>query len=290
MREFDGKTAVITGAASGMGRAFAERFAKAGMNIVLADIEKDALDRAVTELRQQEHTVIGVVANTMSRESVQRLADQATAEFGNIHVLINNAGVAGGSFGTPVWETPPADWDWIMGVNFWGVLYGIQAFVPAMVAHGQEGHVVNTASLAGLLPLGGAYGASKHGVLSLTETLWGDFKARGLKLSASVLCPGFVHTNIDKAERNRPAELRTGESAPSQSELVGLNLVQRGIDPNEVAEIVYDSVVNDRFYILPHPAWDAMVRDRVDHVLARGAPMAFDLQELTRRMDAGERL
>ncbi len=288
MRNFDGKTAVVTGAASGMGRAFAERFAKAGMNVVLADIEKEALDRAVTELRQAEHNVIGVVTNTMLRESVTALADEAKREFGNVHMLFNNAGVAGGRPGAAIWEAPDSDWDWVMGVNFWGVLYGLQAFVPRMLAHGEEGHIVNTASEAGLLPNFGIYGVSKHGVLSLSETLYNDLKARDAKISASVLCPGIVRTNIDRAERNRPEDLADAATAGMERPISGM--IQRGMDPANVAEIVYESVTHDRFYILPHPTWDGMVRDRVEHILARGAPMQFNFLELSKRMDAGEQM
>jgi NAD(P)-dependent dehydrogenase (short-subunit alcohol dehydrogenase family) len=288
VKDFEGKTAVITGAASGMGRAFADRFAKAGMNIVLADIEKEALDRAVTEMRQQEFRVLGVVTNTMSRDSVMALADKATAEFGNIHMLFNNAGVAGGRPGAAIWEAPDSDWDWVMGVNFYGVLYGLQAFVPRMIAHGEEGHIVSTASEAGLLPNFGIYGVSKHGVLSLQETLYNDLRTRGAKISASVLCPGIVHTNIDKADRNRPQELADAGAAPV--ERPASTMIQRGMDPANVAEIVYESVKEDRFYILPHPSWDSMVRERVEKILARGEPMHFNFLELAKRMDAGEQM
>lgn len=289
MKEFAGKTAVVTGGASGMGRAFAERFAKAGMNVVLADIEKEALDRAVTEMRQAEYNVLGVVTNTMVRDSVSALADKATAEFGNVHMLFNNAGVAGGRPGAAIWEAPDADWDWVMGVNFYGVLYGLQAFVPRMLAHGEEGHIVNTASEAGLLPNFGIYGVSKHGVLSLTETLYNDLRARNAKISASVLCPGIVRTNIDKAERNRPRELAEAAAEPTAPRPTS-GMIQRGMDPANVAEIVFESVRDDRFYILPHPTWDGMVRERVEKILARGAPMHFNFLELTARMDAGEQM
>ena len=214
MKQFEGKTAVVTGAASGIGRALAERFAQARMQVVLADIEKDALDRAVAELEQRQHRVIGVVANTMIRESVQALADRAIAEFGKVHIVCNNAGIAAMAGGLkPIWEVSDRDWQWVMGVNFWGVLYGIQAFVPHMLAHGEEGHIVNTASLAGLMPGGGTYGVSKHGVLSLTETLRQSLTTVGAKIGASVLCPGFVNTNIFDAERHRPKELSSGTPA-----------------------------------------------------------------------------
>jgi NAD(P)-dependent dehydrogenase (short-subunit alcohol dehydrogenase family) len=274
MREFSGKVAVVTGAASGMGRAFAERFAREGMCVVLADIEESALDRAVTELRQQERIVLGVVANTMSRESVARLAERVIAEFGDVHLLCNNAGVISTNV-KPIWAVPDADWQWVMGVNFWGVLNGIQAFVPRMLAHGQEGHIVNTASLAGLLPGGtvGVYGVSKHAVLALSEALYEDLHRQGSRLSASVLCPGMVHTRIHEAERNRPADFATGEQSTPD---IFAPAVQGGMEPAAVAELVYESVRDDRFYILPHPDYDPVVLARVEHVLARGAPFQMN--------------
>lgn len=290
MKQFEGKTAVVTGAASGIGRALAERFAQARMQVVLADIEKDALDRAVMELEQRQHRVIGVVANTMLRESVESLAKKAIAEFGKIHIVCNNAGVAStGSGMKPIWEISDRDWQWVMGVNFWGVLYGVQAFVPHMLEHGEEGHIVNTASLAGLMPGGGTYGVSKHGVLSLTETLHRDLKMRGAKISASVLCPGFVNTNIFDAERNRPKELAAGGVAPAPEMLqMGRAMLAQGKPPAEVADIVFKSIEADRCYILPHPAWDPIVRSRLDAVLERGAPFTMDFEDMMKRRAAGE--
>ncbi len=291
MKQFEGKTAVVTGAASGIGRALADRFAQARMQVVLADIEKDALDRAVRELEERQHRVIGVVANTMVRESVQALADRAIAEFGKVHIVCNNAGVAATASGlTPIWEVSERDWQWVMGVNFWGVVYGLQAFVPHMLEHGEEGHIVNTASLAGVMPGGGTYGVSKHGVLSLTETLHQNLTMRGANIGASVLCPGFVNTNIFDAERNRPQELSLasrGEAIPGMAEM-GRAMLAQGKQPSEVADIVFRSIEENRFYILPHPAWDPIVRGRVDAILARGAPMSLDMQDLTRRRAAGE--
>ena len=291
MKEFEGKTAVVTGAASGIGRALAERFAQARMQVVLADIEKDALERAVAELEQRQHRVIGVVANTMVRDSVEALAKRAIAEFGKVHIVCNNAGVAStGEALKPVWEVADRDWQWVMGVNFWGVLYGLQAFVPHMLAHGEEGHIVNTASLAALMPGGGTYGVSKHGVLSLTETLLRDLRARGAKIGASVLCPGFVNTQIIDAERNRPKELAAGGSAVAPAMLdIGRAMLAQGKAPSEVADVVFNSIEEDRFYVLPHPAWDNTVRARVDAVLARGAPMTVDLEDMARRRAAGEK-
>lgn len=289
MQNFEGKTAVVTGGASGIGRALAERFAQARMNVVLADIEQDALDRAVKEMEERQYRVLGVQANTMVRDSVQSLAERVTAEFGKVHILCNNAGVASrGEMAKPVWEVSDADWNWVMGVNFWGVLYGLQAFVPGMLAHGEEGHIVNTASLAGWMPGGGTYGVSKHGVLSLTETLHRDLKARGAQVSASVLCPGFVNTQIFNSERNRPAEFGTVAAADPMAQAMASSMLSMGKQPSEIAEVVFDSIANDRFYVLPHPAWDSIVKARVDAAIARGAPMQLDFEDMMRRRAAGE--
>ena len=294
MREFEGKTAVVTGAASGMGRAFAERFARAGMHVVLADIEEEALKTAVRELEQEEHRVIGVVTNTMSRDSMQALARRAIDEFGKVHIVCNNAGVtsrgdAGAAGRRGVWEIPQSDWDWLVGVNFWGVLYGLQVFIPHMLEHGEEGHIVNTASLAGLIPGGGAYGVTKHGVLALSEGLYRDLKARDARIGASVLCPGFVNTGIFKAERNRPEEFASGLPESNAGARANIDSVlQHAKQPAEIAEIVFEAIQSDRFYILPHPAWDEIVRSRVEHVLAREAPLVLDFDDLTRRTAAGE--
>ena len=290
MQNFEGKTAVVTGGASGIGFALAQRFAEARMNVVLADIEQDALDRAVKTLEERQHRVIGVVTNTMRRDTVQALAERATAEFGKVHILCNNAGVVSRNEGAVgVWAIPDADWEWVMGVNFWGVLYGLQAFVPAMLAHGEEGHIVNTASLAGWLPGGGPYGVTKHGVLSLSETLHSDLRARGAKIGASVLCPGFVNTKIFDAERNRPADIAASapKAGPGMAEAAQAMLAL-GKQPAEVANIVFDSIAQNRFYILPHPAWDSMVRNRTEQALARTVPLTIDMAEMMTRRAAGE--
>ncbi|MYF80728.1 MAG: SDR family NAD(P)-dependent oxidoreductase [Chloroflexi bacterium] len=296
MREFAGKTAVVTGAASGMGLAFARRFAAEGMNVVLADIEEDALNAQVVRLQQEERNVLGVVVNTMRRDAVEDLRDRTIAEYGNVHILVNNAGVAGGEDygvrpdGSVIgsWEISDETWNWIMGVNFWGVLYGIQVFVPHMLEHGEEGHIVNTASLAGLMPGGSAYSVSKHAVLTLTEGLYQQFQAMGANLSASVLCPGFVNTNIAYAERNKPEEFGAASERTAEQEAAIDLMLGGGMDPDQVADIVFDSIVEQRCYILPHPAWDDVVRGRVEHVLARGAPVSVDMEEMLRRRAAGQ--
>ena len=292
MREFAGKTAVITGAASGMGYAFAERFAAEGMNVVLADIETDALNAAVTRLEQQERNVLGVEVNTMRRETLENLRDQAVERFGKIHVLCNNAGVTSrqdagiGAF--PVWEVPDSTWDWVMGVNFWGVLYGVQVFVPHMLEHGETGHIVNTSSVMGLVPSGSAYGVAKHGVLTLTEGLWHHLRAAESNVSASVLCPGFVNTQITEAERNRPEEFgETIEGTPEQRAFFQ-TLLGEGMEPSDVAELVWQAMVDDRLYILPHEGWRDIVRGRVEAILDVGEPIEIDFQDMMHRRARGE--
>jgi NAD(P)-dependent dehydrogenase (short-subunit alcohol dehydrogenase family) len=289
MQDFEGRTAVVTGAASGIGYALSERFTEARMNVVLADIEEEALKRAVERLEQRQVRVVGVVTNTMIEASVNELAARAVDAFGKVHVLCNNAGVAAMTPGRAIWEVPRADWDWVMGVNFDGVLYGLRAFLPHMLAHGEEGHVVNTASLAGLMPGGGTYGVSKHGVLSLTETLYNDLAARNASIGASVLCPGMVSTNIFDAERNRPATLRSDAPRGTDEMMeMGRAMLAQGKAPAEIAEIVLQAIRTQSLYVLPHPAWDELVRARIDAVLARGGPMKIDFPDMMRRRAQGE--
>ena len=291
MREFQGKTAVVTGGASGIGKGLADRFANERMNVVLADIEESALDKAVKEMRELQHSVIGIVTNTMRKESIEELLQKTVAEFGNVHILCNNAGIASMTPGLKgVWEVPEADWKWTMGVNFDGVLYGIQTFVPHMLAHGETSHIVNTASLAAVTPGGGPYGVSKHAVLALTEGLAGDLKANNANIGVSVLCPGFVNTSIHDAERNRPDDLLstgTGEAGDQLAMMKGL--LARGLQPSEVADIVLQSIIDESLYILPHSAWDDRVRARVEGILARGGLPDFDFDEILRRQQNGEK-
>ena len=292
MRDFAGKTAVVTGGASGMGYAFAERFAAEGMNVVLADIETDALNAAVTRLEQQERNVLGVEVNTMRRETLENLRDQAVDRFGKIHVLCNNAGVTSrqdAGVGTlPVWEIPDSTWDWVMGVNFWGVLYGLQVFVPHMLEHGETGHIVNTSSVMGLVPSGSAYGVAKHGVLTLTEGLWHHLRTAESNISASVLCPGFVNTQITEAERNRPAEFGEKIEGTEEQRAMFQVLLGEGMDPSDVAELVWQAMVNDQLYILPHAGWRGIVRERVEAILEGKEPVELDFQDMMRRRAQGE--
>ena len=258
MKDFAGKVAVVTGAASGMGLAFATRFAQEGMKVVLADIEAEPLAMAEAAIKAAGGSVLSVRTDVMKEDDIKRLADTAFGTFGNVHILCNNAGVAGAGFTPGSWNVPMVDWDWVLGVNFMGVLHGIRHFVPRMVANDEEGHIVNTASVAGLLTgaAGLPYSVSKHGVVVLTEQIYREFKTMGLKLSASVLCPGMINTNILDSVRNRPAELTPPDSSPlpmgaaERMDMVRA-IFKTGIQPEEVAEKVFEAVRDDTFYVIP---------------------------------------
>ena len=257
MKNFEGKTAVVTGAASGIGFGLAEKFAQQKMQVVLADVEEEALDKAVEQLRQYQHRVVGIKADVLIEESVGELFARAKEEYGNIHILCNNAGIGANSGDKAIWEIEKSDWEWVMGVNLYGVLYGIQAFLPHMIEHGEEGHVVTTVSLAGLISGAGTYGVSKHAALALTEGLNRDLIARDSKIGASVLCPGFVNTNINDSERNRPSHLKNkSEPMVNEQQIEVFNLLlKQGKEPSEIAEIVFQAIKDNVFYILPHHAW-----------------------------------
>ena len=259
MKEFSGRVAVVTGAASGMGLAFAHRFAEEGMKVVLADIESEPLAMAEAALRAKGAEVLSVRTDVRLEEQINRLADAAFTRFGNVHILCNNAGVAASAatLRSRPWESPLSDWDWTLGVNFMGVLYGIRAFIPRMLENGDEGHIVNTASMAGLLTGANAYNVSKHGVVCLTEGIYKEFKGMGAKLSASVLCPGLIRTAILDAERNRPEEYGPATDPDSLRPEVRewattFNAaLQAGIEPEEVAGMVFEAIRDDQFYIFP---------------------------------------
>ena len=271
MKHFEGKTAVVTGAASGIGFGLAERFAQENMQVVMADVEEEALEKAVERLEQHQHRVTGVRADVLAKESIEELFAKAQEQYGNIHILCNNAGIGAFSGNRAIWEVEKSDWNWTLGVNFYGVLYGIQTFLPHMQEHGEEGHVVTTASLAGLMRGAGTYGVSKHAVRALAESLNADLVARGSKIGSSVLCPGFVNTNIGNAERNRPANLQKTDVPDVDDEAFApfAALLKNGKAPSEVADIVINAIKDNVFYILPHPAWDDTIREHFDEILSR---------------------
>ena len=281
MKEFAGKVAVVTGAASGIGLALAERFAHESMKVVLADIETAPLEAALASIRAKGGTAIAVRTDVMREAEVKRLADRAFETWGNVHVLCNNAGVGGGFGGDGVWNIAVEDWDWVLGVNFRGVLHGIRHFVPRMLASAEPGHVVNTASMAGLVTggPGAPYTVSKHGVVALSEHLYKDLKARNAKLSASVLCPGWVDTKIIESERNRPVELkRPGEApAPTREMLARLQVVRgflkEGFQPTVIAGLVLDAIRSDTFYVVPaQPNIEAALALRLEDIRLRRNP------------------
>jgi NAD(P)-dependent dehydrogenase (short-subunit alcohol dehydrogenase family) len=274
MRDFDGKVAVVTGAASGIGLALAEKAASEGMKVVLADVEEKALDAAVTDLRRREFEVLGVVTDVTKAESVEALRDKALAAYGKVHLVCNNAGVAGGG-AVPIWETTPKDWQWVFGVNFWGVLNGVRTFLPLLLDQGEEGHVVNTGSIAGLVNGNGIYGVSKHAVVALSESMFSQLKLREAKVGVSVLCPGFVSTRIYEADRNRPAELQNENAAPVDPEArrAMSRVVTEGTPPSEVAEKVFEGIREERLYIITHDNFDEAIRSRFENVLGRKNPV-----------------
>lgn len=279
MEQLEGKVAVVTGAASGIGRALVDRFAAAGMKVVLADVEAEALAKAEAEVQSTGAEAMAVVTDVSARAGVDALAEAVTERFGGTHVLCNNAGVSGGT--GALWETTDRDWAWVMGVNLMGVVHGIQAFVPGMVARGEPGHIVNTSSVLGLATgAGSIYGVTKHAVTRLTEGLWYDLQAAGAPIGVSVLCPGMIATNIIGSGRNRPAALQNEAGAEAATpevqqrmEFVQQLFANEGMPPAEVAEIVHEAILANRFYVLTHPEPEKeTVRARFEAILGEQSP------------------
>jgi NAD(P)-dependent dehydrogenase (short-subunit alcohol dehydrogenase family) len=282
MKEFKGKVAVVTGAASGIGRAIAERLAGEGMKVVLADVEQESLSKAAAEMKAGGASVMAVPTDVSKGKDVETLARKTMEAFGAVHVLCNNAGVAVGGL---CWERTAADWEWGLGVNLWGVIHGIRVFVPIMLAQGTEGHVVNTASMAGLvsMPLSSIYNVSKHGIVTLSETLHHELTLSGAKLKVSVLCPGWVNTQLMDSERNRPAELlndqEPGPTVEAFKETVR-GLLVAGLTPEAVADHVFNAIRDEKFYILTHPDMKEAIRTRMEGILEERNP-TFDPTALT---------
>jgi NAD(P)-dependent dehydrogenase (short-subunit alcohol dehydrogenase family) len=284
MKEFKGKVAVVTGAASGIGRAIAERLAGEGMKLVLADVEQGSLSKAEAEMKARGASVIAVPTDVSKGKDVEALARKTIDAFGAVHVLCNNAGVAVGGL---CWERTAADWEWGLGVNLWGVIHGIRVFVPIMLGQGTEGHVVNTASMAGLvsMPLSSIYNVSKHGIVTLSETLHHELTLSGAKVRVSVLCPGWVNTQLMDSERNRPAELLNDpaqETNPMAEAFQGTvrQLLATGLTSETVADHVFNAISDEKFYILTHPEMKEAIRTRMETILEERNP-TFDPAALT---------
>ena len=290
MQEFAGKVAVITGAASGIGLAMAERFGREGMNLVLADIEAPALESAVASLRDRGIEATGVVTDVSSPASVEALATRAIETFGKVHLLCNNAGVTGGNAGprSLIWEASYNDWAWVTGVNYWGVANGIRVFVPLMLAHREAGHVVNTASCHGLMPGNGVYGATKHAIVSMSESLYRDFERADAKLGVTCLCPGLVNTGMIDSARNRPGHLRNaGEQRPSAEQLArAAERAATGLDPAEVADMVIDAVRRNQLYLVTGLEFNERIEDRLQAILTGRNPRYFPLELPERQASA----
>jgi NAD(P)-dependent dehydrogenase (short-subunit alcohol dehydrogenase family) len=282
MQALRDKVAVVTGAASGIGRALAAAFAGEGMRVVLADVEAAALDEAAHAIARGGAQAIAVPTDVSKGEQVDALAVAAERAFGAVHVVCNNAGVSASGLS---WMHTIADWEWVLGVNLWGVIHGVRVFTPRLLAAGAEGHIVNTASMAGLLsgPGMAVYDVSKHGVVTLSESLYHELRMLAAPIGVSVLCPGFVNTRILDSARNRPAMLAdTVPAMPGREQLeeVARGLLAAGMPPERVAALVVDAIRAGRFWILPHPEWKAILRTRIDDVLEDRNPSQTGLEAL----------
>jgi NAD(P)-dependent dehydrogenase (short-subunit alcohol dehydrogenase family) len=276
---FQGKTAVLTGAGSGFGLECARIGAKLGMNLVLADVQQDALDRAKAEIEATGVQVLAMVVDVSKAEQVEALGAATLARFGAPHFVFNNAGVGAGGL---VWENTAKEWDWVLGVNIMGVAHGVRVFTPMMLAAAAkdpawQGHIVNTASMAGLLnaPNMGIYNVSKHAVVALSETLYQDLALVTDQISASVLCPFFVPTGISQSHRNRPQDAAPAE--PTRSQLIGQAMSDKAVGSGkvsaaEVAQMVFDAIAANQFYIYSHPKAIGSVQTRLEDVLQARNP------------------
>jgi NAD(P)-dependent dehydrogenase (short-subunit alcohol dehydrogenase family) len=270
VEEFAGKTAVVTGAGSGMGKAFALRWGEEGMNVVIGDIQQDALDATISELTEAGVPALGLRTDVSKRSDIKALADAAESRFGPIHLVNNNAGVEGYLDG-PIWEATSKDWDWTLSVNLMSVIYGVQTFVPRMLAHGEPGHVVNTCSMTSVIAAGNMYGICKHAILALTEVLAADLKAAGARIGATGLCPGIIATNLFHGSRNRPTALTnsSGMSASGAALRESMHAtLSKGMPPSEVADKLVTAVRENALYLLTDHEWDSRVVARHEAIMA----------------------
>jgi NAD(P)-dependent dehydrogenase (short-subunit alcohol dehydrogenase family) len=269
--QFRDRVAVVTGSASGIGLALAERCVGEGMKVVLADVEAAELERQAARLAGAGAEVLALPTDVARAEDVVRLAEASLARFGAVHLVCNNAGVA---VDGPIWEASLDDWRWVLGVNLWGVIHGVRTFVPILLEQPGETHVLNTASIAGLVsePGLGVYKTSKHAVVALSETLDHDLRQRGARVGVSVLCPGFVRTRIAESERNRPA--RAGAGRPLGDRVRAA--VAAGSDAAQVADLAFAAIRARRLHVLTHPAWNPAIAARAQALLREAGPADAD--------------
>jgi NAD(P)-dependent dehydrogenase (short-subunit alcohol dehydrogenase family) len=278
VQDFKNKVAVVTGAASGIGKAMAQQFAAEGMQLLLADIEHAPLLKVSEELRAVGARVLTHIADVSKSDNLEMLATRAYDEFGAVHLLCNNAGVL--PPGAPVWKEPLGTWHWTLDVNFFGVLHGVQAFVPRMLQARHEAHIVNTASLAGLTtrPLMSAYNVSKHAVVALSECLYSELRMTTDKIHVSVLCPAFARTRLLESGRNKPKGVEADPAASFGFYDALKRVVDEGAPPEEIASAVVNAVRENQFWILTHPQLDGSIRDRFESMLSRTNPPVRDLR------------
>jgi len=281
MKEFKDKVAVVTGAASGIGRGMVENFIAAGMKVVLSDIDEGRLQNTTNTFKESGADVIGVVADVSKQDQIEILAKKTIDAFGAVHVLCNNAGV--GYQSREIWEISNEAWEWVLGVNLFGVINGIRAFMPIMVKQDVEAHIINTSSLAGILSPADnvTYGVSKHGVVVLSETLHEHLQLMESKIKVSVLCPGNIDTDIlDSLVRNQPDYVPPSPE-PTEEEALYRNAyriwLERGMDPKEVGRQVFEAIKADRFYIITHDDFDKYIEQRMKNILSRTNPSPVDL-------------
>lgn len=282
MKAFKDRVAVITGGAGGIGLALARKAAMEGMRVVLADIDPGAMERALRDLGLPEGRALGVCADVSEEAGVKTLAQKAQEAFGGVHLLVNNAGVG---VSKPLWETGIRDWQWVLGVNLWAVIHATRIFVPLMLAQDTECHIVNTASISGLLctPGQGIYNVSKYGVVALSETLYQELGQRRAKLKVSVLCPAWVKTGIIRSDRTRPASLKEDPLAPptgEREEAAFWSAIEASpqfslLTPEAVAEKVFEAVRAERLYIVTHPESKAWIRYRFEDILNDRNPLVL---------------
>lgn len=275
--DLDGKVAVVTGGASGIGFALSSRFAERGAKVVMADVERRALEEAAERLADTGAEVLAVPTDVSVKEEVDALAARTLEHFGDVHIVCNNAGV--GSRGLPIADLPVEDFQWILGVNLFGVIHGVQAFLPHLRAN-DEGHIVNTGSIASLVNMQemGPYNMAKAGVLSLSETLRHELASEGSAVEVSVLCPGWVRTSLGTSDRNRPEALAvqfTSDQAARvqvRREKIAKLFAEDSISAKDTADLVLDAIDHKRFYVFTHPSMEAAVKDRFDRIVAKENP------------------